>query len=360
VKQDKELYSVPSSSSIKNAVKKMDVDNINSLIVLDEDNKVIGVFTMGDFRRAVLNGLDINNNLSLIVNRDYVFLQENYSENDVRDTLARKDTDLVMDIPVLNNEKHLVDIISRKKLLKEGVLDNNKLKEIPVVIMAGGKGTRMDPFTRILPKPLIPLGNDPIIKVIMDEFIKFGMNDFYISINDKGQMIKAYFHDHELPYSIQFIEEDKPLGTAGALLYMEDKFSETFFVTNCDIIIHADYNSIMEFHKKGKYDLTLVASMRHYLIPYGVCDVDNGGELKGIKEKPEYDLLVNTGLYVLEPEVLKLIPKNICFDMTDLINKIQGNGMKVGVFPVSEKSWADIGQWTEYNKTITELKSTTD
>lgn len=222
--------------------------------------------------------------------------------------------------------------------------------------MAGGKGARLDPFTRILPKPLIPFGNDPVIKVIMDEFGKFGMNDFYISLNDKGRMVKAYFHDHDMDYRIEYIEEDKPLGTAGALKCLDGKMDGTFFVSNCDIIIQADYVSIFDFHKKGSYDLTLVGSMQQYTIPYGICDIDNGGVLKGIREKPEYDFLVNTGLYLLEPAIPQYIPENEYFDMTDLIKKIQDNGLKVGVFPISEKSWIDVGQWAEYKNTIKELK----
>jgi len=189
----------------------------------------------------------------------------------------------------------------------------------------------------------------------MDSFLKFGANDFYISVNEKGQMIKAYFHDHELPYNIQYIEEEEPLGTAGALGYLQNKIDTPFFVSNCDIIINTDYAAVLDFHTEGEYDLTLIASMRHYVIPYGVCGVDNGGDLTSIQEKPEYNFLVNTGFYVLSPSVLNLIPRDRYFDMPDLINAAQKNGMKVGVFPVSEKSWADVGQWPEYKKTLSDL-----
>jgi NDP-sugar pyrophosphorylase family protein len=223
--------------------------------------------------------------------------------------------------------------------------------------MAGGEGKRLDPFTRILPKPLIPLGDEPIIMLIMKEFAKFGMKHFNISLNDKGRMIKAYFHDHEMPFQIDYIEEDKPLGTAGALKYMSGKIDRPMFVSNCDIIVRADYTELLKFHNKGEYDLTLVASMRHFVIPYGVCEVGSQGDLIDISEKPEYDFLVNTGLYLLNPETLNLIPNDRAFDMTDLITEVRSNNMKVGVFPVSEKSWADIGQWTEYRETIKTLSS---
>ena len=350
---DNYVVSVP--TSIREAVKKMDVLGLNSLLIT-EFERVIGVFTIGDFRRSVLDGIDINGDISLLVNKEFKFLFEGYSQTEVEDLF--RDNEFIVDLPVLNSEFVLLDIINRTDGGTEIELDEikRKMSRVPVVIMAGGKGTRMEPFTRILPKPLIPIGDDPVIKVIMDEFKKCGMENFYISINHKGQMIKAYFHDHALPYKLSYIEESVPLGTAGALLYLDNKFTTAFFVTNCDIIIHANYTDVLDFHTKGKYDLTIIGSMQHYLVPYGVCDVNSNGDLKSIKEKPEFNFLVNTGMYVLEPKILNLIPRDTVFDMPDLINKLQEKSMNVGVFPVSEKSWVDVGQWTEYKKALKELK----
>lgn len=221
--------------------------------------------------------------------------------------------------------------------------------------MAGGKGTRLDPFTRILPKALIPVGEKPVIEIIMDEYARYGMKNFHISVNSKSKMIKAYFGDQDSDYNISFIDEDKPLGTAGALRFLKDKFDNPFFVSNCDIIVRNNYYDILQFHKDGRYDLTVVGSMQHRTIPYGVCKFENGGLLKSIQEKPEYDFLVNTGMYLLNPHILRYIPENTYFDMTELINVLQKKAHKVGVYPVSEKSWVDIGQLTEYRTTIREL-----
>ena len=223
--------------------------------------------------------------------------------------------------------------------------------------MAGGKGTRLAPFTYILPKPLIPIGEKPVIEIIIDEYIKFGVNNFFISVNHKANMIKAYFEDINHEYSIGYVIEDKPLGTAGSLKYLEGKIDSDFFVSNCDIIIKENYNSIYDFHKKNDNILTLVSSMQHHTIPYGVCEIENGGTLKSITEKPQYDFLVNTGMYILSPEALKYIPENEFFHITHLIEKLKDDGKKVGVFPVSEKSWIDIGQWTEYKKAVEFLKN---
>ena len=344
-------YIVPTSFNIKEAVKQIDKGGIGFCVCVDNEDKVIGVISDGDFRRAVLKGENLNSGVENIINKNFIYVANTWRRKELEDIFLNS---AVQHIPVIKDGE-LVDIITKEKFF--GVERENNLPTIvsPVVIMAGGKGKRMDPFTRILPKPLIPVGDNPVIKVIMDEFAKYGIKDFHITLNDKGRMIKAYFHEHDLPYSIKYIEEVKPLGTAGALRYLDGKSDVPLFITNCDIIIHTDYSAILEYHVQNDYDLTLVASMRHYQIPYGVCDVGDEGELLNIHEKPEYDLLVNTGLYVIEPSILKMIPDNTYFDMPDLIKEIQRQNKKVGVFPVSEKSWNDVGQWPEYHESLGNL-----
>ena len=223
------------------------------------------------------------------------------------------------------------------------------------MIMAGGKGTRLDPFTKVLPKPLIPVGDKPIIEVIMDKFSEFGIKDFYITINHKGRMIKAYFEDLTLRYKITYIEEETPLGTAGGLKYLQGKFVDDIIVTNSDIIIEEDYAEILKFHKKMKNDITLVASIKHYNIPYGICDIENGGKLCAIREKPDFSYLVNTGLYILNAGVIDIIPSDKFYHMTQLINDIKNNGGTVGVYPVSESSWIDIGELEGYKKILAKI-----
>jgi len=340
-------YKIPSSFSVKEAVNQMDKGGIGFCVCVDHNDRVLGIISNGDFRRAVLNGCDLNDNVEKIINKDYLYVSSDYDQKEVNIIFSDNE---VQHIPVIDKGT-LVEIITEGTLLGLERDENKQILNNPVVIMAGGKGKRLDPFTRILPKPLIPLGDDPVIKVIMDGFRKFGINDFFISLNDKGRMVKAYFHDHESKYQITYIEEDKPLGTAGALKFLKDKIKVPFFVTNCDVIIKSNYHSIYEFHINGSYDLTLVGSMQNHIIPYGVCEIDNGGILKELREKPDYTFLVNTGLYVLNPFLFDLIPTNTYFDMTELIQKVQDNNMKVGVFPVSEGAWNDVGQWHEYKNT---------
>lgn len=344
-------YIISIKHSIRDAVKKMDEGGLSFCVCVDDEDKAIGVITDGDFRHAVHNGIQLDENVTKIINRNFYYVQKNYTNEEVEKIFNNT---IVHQIPVLENGK-LLDIISIGKFYDKDKGKKKRILNNPVVIMAGGKGTRLDPFTRILPKPLIPLGNDPVIKVIMDEFYKFGISHFYISLQEKERMIMAYFHDHTLGYNIEYVREDKPLGTAGALQHLEEKMKGSFFVSNCDIIIHTDYGAFYDFHKNGDYALTMISSMRQYTIPYGVCEMDNGGTLKAIREKPQYDFLVNTGLYLLEPAILRCIPTDTYFDMTDLIKKAQDNGMKVGIFPVSEDSWIDVGQLSEYKNAVNKL-----
>ena len=167
-------------------------------------------------------------------------------------------------------------------------------------------------------------------------------------------MIKAYFNDIKFYITLNILKK-KPLGTAGSLKFLKNKLKKTFIVTNSDTLIRFIVSSMIKFHKENKNDITLILSMRNFKIPYGVCEFNENGDLKSIKEKPQYDYFVNTGLYIVEPKVLKLIPNNKKFDMNELLDKVRSSAMKIGVFPISESSWIDIGQWPEYIKNSNKL-----
>ena len=335
---------VKDNKNIRSAIKILDRGGIGLIVVINKDEKVAGIVTDGDFRRAILNGISLDENITKIINRKFISIGPGYNDDEIRNIF---NTTVIKHLPIIDDGK-LIDLITEEEYF--GIKKGRKYPtlDLPVVIMAGGKGARLDPITRILPKPLIPIGNKAIIEVIMDEYAKFGMKKFYISINHKGKMIRAYFEEHESDYTFKFITENKPLGTAGALKYLYGKINTPFFVSNCDILIKENYTKIYEFHQKKGFVLTLVASMQDYVVPYGICEIENGGELKKIIEKPQYDFLVNTGMYLLNPEALKFIPKNKFFHITDLIEELQKTGYKIGVYPVSEKAWIDVGQWNEY------------
>jgi NDP-sugar pyrophosphorylase family protein len=214
--------------------------------------------------------------------------------------------------------------------------------------MAGGKGTRMQPLTHIIPKPLIPLDDKTIVEHIIDHFKKIGCKDFYMSVNYKAKNIRDYFAELEKDYNISFFEEAKPLGTAGSLHLLNGKIDKPFFISNCDILIEEDYREIYKYHKEYNNELTIVGSFRHYPIPYGTLETCEEGQLLSITEKPELSFLINSGMYILEPHLISEIPQNEFFHITDLIKKIKERNGRVGVFPVSEKSWVDIGEWDKY------------
>ncbi len=346
-------YIVNKSTNIRATIQQMDKGGMGFVVVTEAERKMIGIVTNGDFRRAVLNGINLNDNVMKITNKKYKYLKNGYSKKDIINCYKNS---VVECLPILEDGK-LVDVIMYNDFLSkdENVLTRRRKLNLPVVIMAGGKGTRLDPITKVLPKALVPIGEKPIIEIIMDEFVKYGMKNFYISLNYKDKMIKAFFDDHEKNYNVNFISEDKPLGTAGALKFLEDKYNAPIFVINCDIIIKNDYYEILKFHNKGKYDLTIVGCMQHHAIPYGVCEIENGGTLLEFKEKPEYDFLVNTGMYLLSTNILKYIPKDTCFDMTHLINIIKEKSHNIGVYPVSQTSWIDVGQLSEYKKIMISL-----
>jgi NDP-sugar pyrophosphorylase family protein len=191
----------------------------------------------------------------------------------------------------------------------------------------------------------------------MDNFHAYGMEEFYVTLNHKSKMIKAYFEEFKIKYKINYIDEDKPLGTAGGLKYLPPNIEGAIFVSNSDILIEEDYGKILKFHKANKNEITIVASVKNYNIPYGVCEIENGGILKAIKEKPDFSFLVNTGMYIVNSSALSLIPEGEFYHITQLIEDVKNKGERIGVFPISENAWMDVGEWGKYKETLERFKA---
>lgn len=347
-----EEFIIDRKYTLKDALKKM--DQISNKILFVAENKVLlGTVSDGDIRRSILRGDDFGIPVTKIMNLHPIVANTGYDDESIKDLMIKQE---IQAIPIVDNHNEIIDIKFWHKLFDISQKEFKKL-DIPAVIMAGGRGSRLEPFTKILPKPLIPVGDKSIIELILDEYEKFGIQEYYLSINYKAKLIKSYFEENEKKYNIAYIEEEKPLGTAGSLHLLNKKLKSDFIVSNCDIIIKDDYTKIYDFHKNGNYSLTLVASIKHHTIPYGVCQIGNGGDLIDIVEKPEYDFFVNTGMYILNPEIFDYIPLNKFYHITHLINDLKKAGKKIGVFPVSEKSWIDIGQWNEYKKNLNILEN---
>lgn len=329
------------SCTIKHALKQMDAMGEKTLLVVDDLNRLLGTVTDGDIRGWILNSKSLAKSVSAVMNRSPHALKSGYSLQEANALMLENEIEC---LPVLDDGKKIISAVWWTELFKneQKIV---KILKLPVVIMAGGEGSRLAPFTKILPKPLMPIGEKPIIELIINRFVVYGCKDFYLSLNYKSNIVKAYFRDFKPKYKISYIQENKPLGTAGSLHFLEGRIHKTFFLSNCDIFIEADYADILKFHNQGKNKITIVSSMKNFMIPYGVCEIKNGGVLGSLREKPEYDFQVNTGMYVLDPTVLKDIPKNRFYNMTDLINDYLEKEEKIGVYPISEKSWFDVGQF---------------
>ena len=320
--------------------------NISSKNLFIEDKKkIIGVFTEGDFRNAVLKGIDINKEIKTIINKKFKYV----TKNDPRSKIIKifRENSLIQNLPILSQKNVLEGIIERDNFL---VKKNSKYKNIDIVIMAGGQGKRLDPFTRVLPKPLLPIGDSTILDEIINDFSSFGFKKFIISLNDKKNIIKSYIRENLKNKSIKVIEEKKILGTIGALKLIEKKISNYFFLTNCDTISNVNYKDIIDQHLKHKSDLTIVSTYKNFEIPYGVFTVSQKGRLNKLEEKPSQDNFVNCGIYFMNKKLIKLIPKNKKFDADEFIQILLKKNKKIKIFPISENAWKDYGIWKEYFK----------
>lgn len=327
-------------ATLLEALKKMDALDKKLLIVLDDD-KFFGLLSAGDIQRAIIQNKPLETQVANVL-RENVRIAK---PEDNFETIRQMMFDFRMELcPVVNDQQEIVDIYFWEDVFQEKEPQPKKQFNLPVVIMAGGFGTRLKPLTNVLPKPLIPIGEKTILEHIFQRFAKYGCNTFHISVNYKAELIEYYLKNQNLPYHLSYFKEDKPMGTAGSLSLLKDKIKETFFVSNCDILIEQDYSEILDYHKTNRNDITIVAALKHYPIPYGTLETAENGKLISLQEKPELIFKINSGMYVLEPYLLNDIPENEFFHITHLIEKIMQRKGKVGVFPVSEKSWKDIGE----------------
>ncbi len=329
-------------NSIREAMHSFDETGRRTAFIVDEDMKLLAVVAEGDIRRFILAGGDINDPVSTIANYHPRTLTEEEA-GDAKDYLVRHN---IEGVPIIDEAGHVVDTVfwSEKNLKKAGQLST------PVVMMAGGKGTRLYPYTRILPKPLIPIGEKPIAEIIMDDFAEYGIDRMILIVNHKKNMIKSYFGDIKKPYTIDYVDEDTPLGTGGGLSLLKGQLNETFILTNCDILIEEDYSKIYAHHKKEGNVITMVCSLRNFQVAYGVVEFGEHGNIIAMKEKPEFSFFTNTGIYIVEPEAIDYIKDQECIGFPDIINRIKDDGGKVGVYPIGENTWMDMGQLDELSK----------
>ncbi len=332
--------------SILEAIRVLD-ETHERIVLIAENERLLGVLTDSDVRKWILKSGEMTEKVTAAMTTKPVCVTQK-ERSRAGGLMERYGIDA---IPVLDDQGMLTDLLFRYEA-SEKRKRRGKPLTAPVVIMAGGKGTRLFPYTQVLPKPLLPIGNTTILEQVIDSFREAGCGTFYISVHYKKNLIKAYFQDLHPDYEVVYVEEEEFLGTAGSLYLVKDRIREPFFVSNCDILLDVDYGKIMRFHKENENKITLITSLKNYTIPYGVVNIDGDGQVENLSEKPELSFLVNTGVYVLDPQVLDLIPREEFMHITDLIQVCLEQGDKIGVYPITEKAWEDMGEFSSMEEML--------
>ncbi len=353
VNEDYERLTISEKADIVTALKKLN-ETAKKVLLVSDKGKLLGTLTDGDIRRYILKTGKIEGKVKDAYCKNPIVFYEDelksLNTKDIKRTFKKHKIEL---IPVIDREGYIKGYIEWSQIIENGesIALEKVSEDIPVVIMAGGKGTRLKPFTEVLPKPLVPVGEKTIIERILEQFSRYGIRKFIVTVNYKAEIIESFLKSLN-GYEIEFIREKEFLGTAGSLKYLEDSKYKTFIVSNCDILVNVDIKKLLEFHKESRASMTLVTSIMHHKIPYGVVEIEKGGEVRKIKEKPEYTFQIITGVYVINKDMFKYIPKDKPFDMPELIEEGLKNGEKIMVYPVKESDYLDIGTWEEYKKTL--------
>lgn len=327
--------------TVSEAMQKIDMNSLGILFLVDAHNKLVGCITDGDIRRFLLAGRKMTELAVEAANKS-----PKVAKTRKQAAMFYHKRDYIV-VPIVSDSGEVVDLYTGDA---EIIRKDYKPVGIPVVINAGGRGSRLNPFTKVLPKPLIPVGDSPIIELIMKEYQAYDCNDFHIIVNYKKDLLKAYFSDGENKYNITWYDENEPLGTGGGLTLLRGKMNSTFFFANCDALLTADYEEILDFHKKNGNVITMICALKNVNIPYGVVDMGPNGVIESMNEKPLLSFLTNTGMYIVEPEVFDEMEDGVSIDFPDVIEKLRKKGIKVAVFPISENNWMDMGQVQELEK----------
>lgn len=344
-----EKYLIFTNKSVREVIEHMDSINAKVVFIVDENRKLLGLFTNGDMRRYILQNGDLTQNITVAMNSTPIVFKSRHEASEA------KKQKFMITYPIVGEDGELLDAIFDREGEECNIIRTTDLKDVPLVMMAGGKGTRLYPYTKILPKALIPIGEIAISERIINNFYQYGCEQVYMILNHKSNMIKSYYDDLEKEINIDYVVEDTFLGTGGGLKLLENVIDSTCIVTNCDILINDDLGCIYKAHKKEGNLITVVCAMKNITVPYGVVKTTSHGSITDFQEKPEFFFLVNTGVYIIEPEVIKELNENEFIHLPDIAKRNLDAGKKVGVFPISDKAWMDMGQFSEMESMIKKL-----
>jgi dTDP-glucose pyrophosphorylase/predicted transcriptional regulator len=330
--------------SIRETLKIIDADAFHIALVINNKDELIGTVTDGDIRRGILKGIGLDEEVAKVMNSKPIMTNIGTSSKECEAIMAKYK---INHLPVLNDKKQVVDIAVRGK-------NESKLRDNWVIIMAGGLGTRLYPLTKDCPKPLLKVGDKPLLETIILNLKSFGFHKFYLSVNYKSDMIKEYFEDgSRLGVTIQYLKETQRLGTAGALSLLPETPKEPILIMNGDILTKMDFERLLDYHLKNQASATMCVREYDIQVPYGVCQIEKN-QLQAIEEKPIHRYFISAGINILSPSVMHLIPKDSFFDMPTLFEKILEENKQVFIFPVREY-WLDIGHMHDYERANSEF-----
>lgn len=333
---------IEEDKTILDAMKQLDKSG-RKILFVHKNGKLLASLTDGDVRRWILQQGGLQLPVKYAANYQPKYLYEQNTDQAAQ-ALKKFGIDAV---PIVDPDGLIKQIIFADDAVQK---QDRFERELPVVIMAGGLGARLSPYTNILPKPLIPIGDYPIAEHIIHRFCTYGCRQFYMIVNYKRNMIKAYFDELDKPYRLEFIAEEKALGTGGGLSLLKGEINSTFILTNCDILIDDDLTKIYRQHMESGNVVTMVCSLKNFTVPYGVVNVGENGKIESMQEKPNMSFFTNTGCYFVEPEVIEGLEYNVPVDFPAVIEKYISAGKKVGIYPIGEEAWLDMGQPEEMEK----------
>jgi dTDP-glucose pyrophosphorylase len=327
-------------STIHDAIKVIDQSGLQIALIVDSDHRLLGTVTDGDVRRGILNGIPLVGPVHLIMNTTPTVTSERETRAETLKLLRQKS---LHQVPVVDQAGRIVGLEVIEALMRPPIRDNK------IIIMAGGLGSRLGPLTKDCPKPMLRVGGKPILETIIENLLDFGFRNFCLAVNYKADMIKDYFGDgSKYDCEIEYLQEDEPLGTAGALSLLPSRPSSPILVINGDVLTKVDYNQLLSFHLEQNAQATLCVREYDIQVPYGVVNVD-GQSFAGIVEKPVHKFFINAGIYVLGAAVLEMLNPGEHCDMPSLLNRVVQQKQETAVFPVREY-WLDLGQIDDLNR----------
>ncbi len=326
------------ASTIKDAMQALNNSGLRITLIVDANNRLIGTITDGDIRRGLLGGLVFETPVSLAMNCNPVSVSMDAPKEAIHDLLRHAS---VLAVPVVDDDNHIVGLETIDSV------DETVHTETPIVLMAGGFGKRLHPLTQDIPKPMLPIGDKPILEHIIEDFKNQGFNNFYITTHYKTKIIQDYFKKNPIDVNIEYVVEDEPLGTAGALHFLKEKIHSDFLVMNADLLVKTNFKNLLSFHQKHNEIATICVKQHTYQVPYGVVSIDNA-HVSHIIEKPSYSHFVNSGIYCLQKSILDFFNEKKYMDMTTLLKNVIVENKKVCAFPIHEY-WIDIGSMDDFN-----------